>query len=50
MRKIVTQEEKNIWKERYLKGETKDKLNKAFFYKRKYERLYNNLYDNNEIT
>lgn len=28
----------------------KDKLDETFYYKRKYERLYNNLYDNNEIT
>jgi transposase len=28
----------------------KDKLDKTFFYKRKYIRLYNSLHDNNEIT
>lgn len=28
----------------------KDKLDKTFYYKRKYERLYNSLHDNDEIT
>ena len=37
-------------KQKFFNFLYKDKLNKAFFYKRKYERLYNNLYDNNEIT
>lgn len=27
-----------------------NKLDKAYYYKRKYERIYNDLYDNNEIT
>ena len=37
-------------KQKFFNFLYKDKLNKAFFYKRKYERLYNNLYDNSEIT
>lgn len=28
----------------------KDNLNETFYFKRKYDRLYNNLHDNNEIT
>ena len=37
-------------KEKLFKYLYENKLQDTFYYKRKYERLYNNLYDNNEIT
>lgn len=37
-------------KEKIFKYLYQDKLNSTFYYKRKYDRLYQSLYDNNEIT
>lgn len=37
-------------REKLFKYLYENKLDKTFYYKRKYERLYNSLYDNNEIT
>lgn len=53
MRKIVTEEEKQIWAAREdrekLYHYLYDDLDATYYYKRKFNRLYNSLYDNTEV-